>query len=476
MAAVVAAGNPHTAHAAAEILRAGGNAVDAIVAGGLAAFIAEPLLASAGGAGMLTVAMPEGEAVVDFFSATPGLGGLNEDREFISVDINFGAARQRFHVGRGSAAPPVAFPGLAEAAKRFGSLPLSAIVEPAMALAREGAPVSPESAEVFGLLWPINQLSADTMAAYSPNDEPPTAGARHPMPGMIDVLRAFAEHGDTPPHVRAAMLEAFGIAAGGCLTPEDLDAARPAIVEPRRFEVGGWQVSTSPRIGGHMIEVITGALKGDPASRPAVEARRIALACKAGHLARQAIFDSEIGVTTHLSVIDAKGGAASMTLTNGEGCGHLIPGTPIQLNNFMGEEDLHPQGFFGMPPGTPLPSMIAPCVARSPEGVLALGSGGANRIRSVVSQVLHRVTRGESLQGAVLAPRIHAEHDAVWLEMAERAEPAETLHQLHDAFGHVYEFPIRAFFFGGVHAVMQRGKSLEGMGDPRRGGAVVEVP
>lgn len=475
MAAVVAAGNPHTANAAAEILRAGGNAVDAIVAGGLAAFIAEPLLASAGGAGMLTVAMPKGDAVVDFFSATPGLGGLNEERDFVSIDIDFGSAMQRFHVGRGSAAPPVAFPGLAEAAKRFGSLPLSAIVEPAVALARNGAPVSEESAEVFRLLWPINQLSVATMAAYSANDQPPSPGTRHPMPSMVDVLHAFAEHGDTPPRVREAMLEAFGIDAGGCLTPQDLDAARPQIVEPRTFDLGGWQVLASPRIGGHMIDVITGALKGEPASRHAVEARRIALACKAGHMAKDALLDSEIGVTTHLSILDANGGAASMTLTNGEGCGHVIPGTAIQLNNFMGEEDLHPKGFFGMPPGSPLPSMIAPCVARGPEGILALGSGGANRIRSVVSQVLYRVTRGESLEQAVLAPRIHAENDSVWLEMAERPDPAATLHQLHDAFGHVYEFPIRAFFFGGVHAVMKRGESLEGMGDPRRGGAVVEV-
>ncbi len=476
MAAVVAAGNPHTANAAAEILRAGGNAADAIVAGGLAAFIAEPLLASAGGAGMLTLAMPQGDAVVDFFSATPGLGGAPDKRDFVSIDIDFGSAIQRFHVGRGSAAPPVAFPGLAEAIRKFGSLPLRAIVEPAVALAREGAPVSPESAEVFRLLWPINQLSTDTMAAYSTNEGPPPPGLKHPMPSMVDVLHAFAEHGDTPPHVRAAMLEAFGVEAGGCLTADDLDAARPQIVEPRRFHLGDWEILASPRIGGHMIEVITGALKGDPAATAPVEVRRVALACKAGHMAKEAIFDSEIGVTTHLSVIDAHGGAASMTLTNGEGCGHLIPGTAIQLNNFMGEEDLHPKGFFGMPAGSPLPSMIAPCIVRGPEGVLALGSGGANRIRSVVSQVLYRVIRGESLQQAVLAPRVHAENDSVWLEMAERPDPAETLHQLHDAFGHVYEFPVRAFFFGGVHAVMKRGENLEGMGDPRRGGAFIEVP
>lgn len=474
--AVVAAGNPLTAEAGAAILRRGGNAVDAAIAAGLAAFVAEPLLASAGGAGMMVVSSSDGdEQVVDFFSPVPGLGGAPARRDFLPLEIDFGAACQVFHVGRGSAAPPMALQGMAEASRRFGRLPLEALIGPACDLAVHGATVSPESANVFALLWPINQLSADTMAAYSETDAPPRPGTRHPMPGMVRVLEAFAHHGGLPPELEEAILRGFGVDVGGCITPEDL--RHPVrVVEPRTFELGGWRVMTSPRVGGELVRVIVSCLAGEPAPTYPEEVRRVAEACREGHRAQVRYTDSLLGSTTHISVLDAEGNAASVTLTNGEGCGHLIPGTPIQLNNFLGEEDLNPAGFFRYPPGTPLPSAIAPTVARGTGGVLALGSGGANRIRSVVSQVLYRVVMGgEGLEEAVLAPRVHAEEDTVWLEMAERPEPAETLHALHASFANVYEFPTRAFFFGGVHAALGLDGEVDAVGDPRRGGCVVRV-
>ncbi|HJL00216.1 MAG TPA: gamma-glutamyltransferase [Polyangiaceae bacterium LLY-WYZ-15_(1-7)] len=472
MTSVVAAGNPHTAEAAAAILRAGGNAVDAIIASGLAAFVAEPLLASAGGAGMMTVAPPEdAPAVVDFFSAMPGLGGTPDPatRDFRAVEIDFGAATQVFHVGRASAAAPVALAGLAEASRQFGRLPLAEVVGPAVALAREGAPVSEESAEVFRLLWPINVLDAETAATYSSDGAPPAPGTRHPMPALADLLEVFGARAAAPPKLRGLLLDAFGVAAGGSLTEEDLDAAVPRVTPPRMLELGRWRVATSPRIGGRLVGVIAKRLAGEAAVDEADEVLRVAEGCRAGHRAKGGA--PGLGSTTHISVIDAEGGAASMTLTNGEGAGYCLPGTGIQLNNFCGEEDLHPGGFFTLAPGAPLPSMIAPTLARSDEGVLALGSGGANRIRSVVAQVLQRVVAGDDLESAVLAPRVHAEEDAVWLEMAERRDPAAVLHRLHAAFENVYEFPTRAFFFGGVHAVLARHGRFEAFGDPRRGGA-----
>jgi len=162
-----------------------------------------------------------------------------------------------------------------------------------------------------------------------------------------------------------------------------------------------------------------------------------------------------------------------MTLTNGEGSGHCIPGTGIQLNNFLGEEDLNPGGFHEFDAGAPLPSMIAPTIVRSDAGVLALGSGGANRIRSVVSQVLYRVAfQSVPLEDAVMAPRVHAEEREVWVELADRDHPERIVAKLEEAFGSVYTFPFRAFFFGGVHAVFARGDQVTGIGDPRRGGAV----
>ena len=476
MKGVVAAGNPHTAEAAASVLREGGNAVDALVAGALASFVAEPLLASAGGAGMMTVALPGQEpTVVDFFSAMPGLGRPEgaPPLDFEAIEIDFGAASQVFHVGRASAAPPLALPGLAAAAERFGRLPLRELVAPAVELARHGAPLTEEAAEVFRLLWPINLRDRDTYAAYSDTEASPHAGTRHPMPGMADLLEAFARHGGPPPEFQAAILEHFGPAAGGSITTEDLRRAQPQFVRPRELDLHEWRLLASPRLGGRLLGVIAGDLAGAPVSRrEAEEVARHAEACRAGTRAKGD--ERALGSTTHLSVIDAEGGAAATTLTNGEGCGHLVPGTQVQLNNFCGEEDLHPEGFFVHTPGTELPSMIAPTIVRGPnDSVLALGSGGANRIRSVVSQVLYRsCILGQPLEEAVRAPRVHAEESSVWLEMEDRHDHAGIVEALQGRFEHVYSFPFRAFFFGGVHAVLAEGGEVIGAGDPRRGGAV----
>jgi gamma-glutamyltranspeptidase/glutathione hydrolase len=114
--------------------------------------------------------------------------------------------------------------------------------------------------------------------------------------------------------------------------------------------------------------------------------------------------------TTHISVADAAGNLAAMTLSNGEGCGRLLPGTGILLNNMLGEEDLSPAGFHLWRPGTRMASMMAPTIAEAGSGrIAALGSGGSNRIRSAVLQVvLHLVDRDRGAQDAVEAPRRRA--------------------------------------------------------------------
>jgi gamma-glutamyltranspeptidase/glutathione hydrolase len=476
---VVAAGNPHTAEAAASVLRQGGNAVDALVAGALASFVAEPLLASAGGSGMMTLALPGQEpVVVDFFSAMPGLDRPADapPMDFEAIEIDFGAASQVFHIGRASAAPPLALPGLAAAAKKHGTLDLETLTAPAIELALRGCPLTEEAAEVFRLLWPINLRTEECQGSYSDTDQPPHPGSRRAMPGMARLLQRFAEHGGPPPELQEALLEHFGPSAGGAITEADLARAEPRFVAPRTLRIGEWEVLASPRLGGKLLGVIAGSLaEGFIHRDEAEEVARHAEACRAGTRAKSD--ERAFGSTTHLSVIDAHGGAAAATLTNGEGSGHVLPGTQVQLNNFCGEEDLHPGGFFAHEPGSELPSMIAPTIVRGPgDAVLALGSGGANRIRSVVSQVLYRVCiLGQPLDAAVRAPRVHAEESSVWLEMEDRHDRAAIIETLQDRFEHVYSFPFRAFFFGGVHAVHARDGEVIGAGDPRRGGAVVRA-
>lgn len=472
MNGAIATGNPHTSEAARLILEAGGNAVDAAIAACLASFIAEPLLASAGGAGILCASVPgEKPVVVDFFPAMPGLGAKAHERDFRAVAIDFGSAVQTFHVGRASAAAPMALSGLALASKQLGTLPLREVAAPAIALANAGAALTPESAYVFSLLWPINCIDIATAAAYSSSDAPPAIGFAKPMPGHAELLRAFCEEEASPEYFGRRILEHFGPEAGGSLTPEDL-ARKPQLTAPRRAELLGHTLLLSPRLGGRLLALIAKTLAATGPVQGEGELMRIANACRDGSRAKGD--ERALGSTTHISVVDGNGGAASVTLTNGEGCGYLVPGTDVQLNNFCGEEDLHPGGFFAHAPGTPLPSMIAPTIAHGPQGeVLALGSGGANRIRSVVAQALYRViVCGESLESAILAPRVHAEEDAVWFE-ALGGNIEDSLRVLATDFARVFGFPERAFFFGGIHAARKNGEVFDAFADPRRGGQAI---
>jgi gamma-glutamyltranspeptidase/glutathione hydrolase len=176
------------------------------------------------------------------------------------------------------------------------------------------------------------------------------------------------------------------------------------------------------------------------------------------------------GNTTHISVIDAEGNAASVTSTNGEGSGRIVPGTGIHLNNMLGEEALNPHGFFGWPAGVRLPSMMAPTlILDHGHPRLVLGSAGSNRIRSAITQVVERhIAFGESIQSAIDAPRLHLERDALFFESGFTAEI------LREASRHysVTEFEGTNLFFGGVNAVTG---DYTGGADHRRGGAVEVV-
>ncbi|MCA9773498.1 MAG: gamma-glutamyltransferase, partial [Myxococcales bacterium] len=104
----IAAGHPATARAGAEILRAGGNAVDAAVAAAFASFVAEPTLTGLFGGGFLNVVADARAEVFDFFTATPGLGVPTrrsvDELDFFPITVDFGDSTQDFHIGMGSVA------------------------------------------------------------------------------------------------------------------------------------------------------------------------------------------------------------------------------------------------------------------------------------------------------------------------------------------------------------------------------------
>jgi gamma-glutamyltranspeptidase/glutathione hydrolase len=180
--------------------------------------------------------------------------------------------------------------------------------------------------------------------------------------------------------------------------------------------------------------------------------------------------------TTHVSVIDARGNAAAITFSFGEGNAHIIGDTGVMMNNLMGEEDLFPGGFGSGPRGARLPTMMSPTLMLDDDGgVTVLGTGGANRIRTAIVQVISLLTDfGMDCEHAVAAPRVHYEAGVLNAEVFEMYDSGKALEGL--GARKLVAFPERSLFFGGVHMVQRKGDgSLEGAGDPRRGGACTKV-
>lgn len=176
------------------------------------------------------------------------------------------------------------------------------------------------------------------------------------------------------------------------------------------------------------------------------------------------------GSTTHLSVLAADGSACSVTTSNGEGSNIWVEDLGIHINNMVGEEDLHPNEFHCYPSGVRLASMMSPTIAVTPDGrTVALGSGGSNRLRSAILQViLHHLGRGLSLDEATQHPRMHMETGILDVEPGFDSAMLDEL----DALGmNVNRWPQTNLYFGGVHSAAQASNgSFLASGDPRRGG------
>jgi len=173
--------------------------------------------------------------------------------------------------------------------------------------------------------------------------------------------------------------------------------------------------------------------------------------------------------TTSLAVIDSRDNVATLSFSNGEGCGEIVPGTGLMLNNMLGEEDLVPQGFHRWPVNQRMTSMMAPSVLLFPDGrLVATGSGGSKRIRTAILHlILNLIDYGTSVEEAASRPRIFLENGHLSIEGGYEAAQVERLvksypeHKIWDDVN---------LFFGGAHTVQRRGTGFEGAGDPRRAG------
>ncbi|HEX8581738.1 MAG TPA: gamma-glutamyltransferase [Acidimicrobiales bacterium] len=470
---LVAAGEANVAGAAADVLAAGGNAFDAAVAAGFASAVAEPCLTSLGGGGFLLACPAAGDpVVVDFFVDTPGLGLVDRpDPNFEPVLVRFPGVDQEFVVGHGAAAVPGTLAGLLHAHRRLGRLPLDRVVAPAVALAERGVVVDEFQAYAASLLTPILTRTTGAAALFAPAGRLVAAGETFVNPDLAAFLAALPASaasfygGDLAGRMAADMA-----ACGGLLTTDDLAAYRVAERAPLATDVGDHRLLGIPppsdggtRVGGMLAAAAAAVLPGGAGWGSPDHAVALVGAMVAGEASGRVVTRG----TTHVSVADAEGNVAAMTTSNGEGSGYVVPGTGILLNNMLGEDDLHPEGFHLDPPGHRLGSMMAPSVVLGPDGspVLALGSGGSKRIRTAVFQVvLSVVALGLDVAEAVAAPRLHWDGTAV---QAEPGWPAAAIAALRARWP-VNEWDGPNMYFGGVHSVVPGGSAAA---DTRRGGA-----
>jgi gamma-glutamyltranspeptidase/glutathione hydrolase len=228
--AVVAAGHPVSARAGADVLRAGGNAVDAALGAMLAALTCEPLLTGLGAGGYMLVALPGSEPVLlDFFVAAPGRAGVDPQRPAAALDpvqISFDDAVQTFHVGVASAGT-YGFPaGVQEAATRFGTVALKELTAPAATLAREGVILGREQAHIVAILAAIVTSTPEAAALFAPHGRLLGAEDRLRQPELGDSLERLGSDGAAPFYtgeIAARVVQWLGD-RGGLVSADDLAA------------------------------------------------------------------------------------------------------------------------------------------------------------------------------------------------------------------------------------------------------------
>jgi gamma-glutamyltranspeptidase/glutathione hydrolase len=510
---VAASGNAEVSRTAVEILEAGGNAFDAVLGALCTAAIAEPLLVSLGGGGFL-LALPDGQKprVYDFFCQTPLRRRPAAELDFYPIMANFGTAEQEFHIGKGSIAVPGIVAGIFAAHRELGRMPLQDIMSPAIELARSGVRIDKFHHYIIRILRSIMQATPDSFALYESPAHPGCLireGELLRNPAAANAFEALIAEGPDLFYRGdwARQLADDCQEGGGQVTREDLATYRVERREPVVFRYRGTRcaINPPPSPGGCLVAFALGVMSDWDSSQDRWgsdgHALNLLRGMRAASVARhryhlesglerakmERLLDAETvqewqqGLqlhslfsrgTTHISVADRSGNIASLTASNGEGCAYVLPGSGIMLNNMLGEEDLNFGGFHHWKEGVRLASMMSPAVAELADGTrVALGSGGSNRIRSAITQVLvNLLDFGMSLEQAVDAPRMHLESDMLSIEAGYGED---TLATLTKAAPRHHQWPDQNLFFGGVHTVsIKPGGVFDGAGDPRRGGVV----
>jgi gamma-glutamyltranspeptidase / glutathione hydrolase len=518
MKGAIAAGHPLTAEAGARVLGDGGNAVDACIAAAFASWVSESPLTGPGGGGFMLVhrARDSSTRVLDFFAAVPGLGLRRQpgpEMTEINIDYEPGGGTQIFYIGAASCAVPGMAAGLEEAHRSFASLPWKTLVEPAVELARNGIELNRSQAYLHAIVDLILRHTDEGRDIYSREGERLVAGDRLVQTDLAQTLETLASGG------AAALYEGeLGRALtehvqgdGGEVTARDLADYRVIRRRPVRIRFLGHEVDSNPPPSSGGVLVGYGLLLLDRLGLAGVYGSAEAIAqlvevMREQNRARRGSFTADLyrgglakrlheerslaeGLerirsgapgaaepaaprgTTHISVVDERGNAASLSATIGAGSGIIVPGTGIHVNNMLGEFDLAG----ATRSGARITSMMAPSlVLRDGRPRLVVGSAGSVRLRGAILQIIvNSVAHGLPVEEAIGRPRVHLEEPQVQCEGGN--DPAE-LDRLEGWGYDVVRWRRRNLYFGGAAAVeMQDDGGLAAAGDPRRGGAGIVV-
>jgi gamma-glutamyltranspeptidase/glutathione hydrolase len=517
----------------AEILRKGGNAVDAAVAVGFVLAVTLPRAGNIGGDGFMLVhiAGTRETIVIDFRSVAPAAARLD-----MFVD---GKGEETPQASRGyrASAVPGTVAGLALAHKRYGRLPWKDVVMPAWRLAAEGVVLTPDEAFVFS--WAqerMTESAAGQRTFYKPGGELFRAGEVLRQPDLAWSLKQIADHG-ADAFYKGEIARRFADdmkAHKGLITLEDLAAYRAVVREPLVGTYRGYTVATTPPAssgGATLLQMLNilepfdlralGGAGSSGALHVMAEAMKLAYADRYRHLgdtdfvkvplkgfiskaygAQQASridvnrakpakalgagdpWKFESPSTTHFSIADAAGNAVSTTYTLGAdfGSGVMVEGTGFvlnnQMNNYSHEQAVEAARKSGaMPPNAMAPgkrmlsTMMPTLVFKDGKPWLVTGTPGGSTIIDTVLQVIVNVIDFDlNVAEATHHPRIfQAATDT--LEVEPNFNP-DTVAALR-AKGH----PVKAAeTMGSAQSIMIDKGLFLGAADPRRPGALAVAP
>lgn len=479
----ISAGHEETLAAAKVILLEGGNAFDAAIAAYLAMFITEPCMASAGAGGFAMCFTPSsGVEMLDFFTQTPREKPILSKRDFYPIEVNFGNEVETFHVGLGSAATPGAIAGIYELHRRFGSIPMKELVQPAMKLAKEGVLLNTFQALDLELLESIFRVAPEMQDVFFNGDELKKEGELLQFPHFADFLEFLKSEGENGFYKGeiSKIVAKDSIERGGYLRRSDFENYKAIWRKPLKIPLRKNKIylPNAPSLGGAIMALLFHFQKefsGDwvrsmnEMKKRFVRPEQIAAGIQNFYpnLSYDLENDSRATKgTSHFNIVDKFGNAIALTSTIGEGGGYFIPGTDMQMNNMLGEDFLLPNGFHSWQPNIRLNSMMTPTMVLDSKGELKYvgGSGGAGRIPFMIAQVLDNVFNQKmSLTEATAQGRIHVQDGILHFEPSVKT--------IGENFGlKVHPWEKQSLFFGGVHSIFQATDNMEAVGDARRYG------